>query len=373
MPIPVFDPNELKVVAEIPDFFGSPNPIPVFNTPATGKEAVRALLERKPMWQILSCFGTEFMTFAPRLNPENIARAMVLDAFSGPGGDNPQGGKDMFGVEWEFIPSANGSMVRPGKPFISDANELMDKVVWPDIDSWDWEGCRNANEKYLSGPYGYFTVLFSGFFERLIAFMDFEGAIMAMADDEQQDAIKAFFDKLSDFYIRLLDKQITYFPEIDLYTLHDDWGSQKDTFFSPALAKEMIIPYMKKVVDFVHSKGKYIEIHSCGYNMKQIENYIAAGFDMWTPQKMNDTETLYELYGDKILIGVMPPEFDPDTTSEEDQRAIAKSYCEKFCRPDKPSLLNVSAYLDFNGTNTIMTSRTFREEIYKQSRINYGK
>ncbi|UWG96701.1 methyltransferase [Dehalobacter sp. DCM] len=371
MTIPKFDPNELKIVAENPDFFGDPEPIPVYNTPATGKEAVKALFERKAMWQILNSFGTELKTFAPRINPENIARAMVLDALAGPGGDNPQGGKDLFGIDWEFIPSANGSMVRPGKPFIADANELMDKVVWPDIDSWDWEGCKITNKDYLSGPYGYYIILFTGFFERLISFMDFEGAIIALADDEQQDAIKEFFDKLSDFYIRLIDKYITFFPEIDFFTLHDDWGAQKDTFFSPALAKEMIVPYMKKIVDFVHAKGKYIEIHSCGYNMKQIENYIAAGFDMWCPQHMNDTVKLYECYGDKILIGVMPPDFDPKTTSEDEQRAIAKAYCERFCRPDKPSMLNYSAYLNFTGIN--LMTRAFREEIYKQSRINYSK
>jgi hypothetical protein len=41
-------------------------------------------------------------------------------------------------------------MVRPGKPFIEDANEIKDKVVWPDIDAWDWEGCAKANAEYLS-------------------------------------------------------------------------------------------------------------------------------------------------------------------------------------------------------------------------------
>jgi hypothetical protein len=37
----------------------------------------------------------------------------------------------MFGIEWEYIPAAGGSMVRPGKPFLEDANEWKEKVVGP--------------------------------------------------------------------------------------------------------------------------------------------------------------------------------------------------------------------------------------------------
>jgi hypothetical protein len=30
----------------------------------------------------------------------------------------------MFGIEWEYVPQVGGSMVRPGKPFVEDANEI---------------------------------------------------------------------------------------------------------------------------------------------------------------------------------------------------------------------------------------------------------
>ena len=42
MQIPEFNPRELQVVAEIPDFFGGPG-IPIYSFPVPGKEAVRAL------------------------------------------------------------------------------------------------------------------------------------------------------------------------------------------------------------------------------------------------------------------------------------------------------------------------------------------
>lgn len=357
MAIPKFDPKELEVVATIPGMFGRP-PVEIYNFPVTPKEAYAALYNKEPLWEITSM---EMTMFSPKCNPDNIARAFVFD-----GTKTPQtGGTDMFGIEWEFVPQVGGSMVRPGKPFIDDANEIKDKVQWPDIDKWDWEGCGKANVEYLSTPNYNICWFLNGWYERLISFMDFEGAIVAMIDEDQTDAVKDFFDKLSDLYIRIFDKYLEYFPQIDGFCIHDDWGSQKETFFSPATAEEMIVPYMKKVTDFLHSKGKSCELHSCGQLLKQVPNMIKAGWDSWFPQLMNDTHKIYELYGDQLLVGITPEEFDPETTPEEKQRELARDYADKFCRPEKPSLLNLYA-------GSFLTA-AYREELYKQSRINYSK
>ena len=90
---------------------------------------------------------------------------------------------------------------------------------------------------------------------------------------------------------------------------------------------------------------------------------IEAGWDYWGGQVMNDTQKIYELYGDKIIIGVIPDMFDPAATSESEQRAAARAYADKFCRPDKPSFLN-------HYSAAILTP-AFREELYIRSRENY--
>jgi hypothetical protein len=365
MPIPKFNPNELIVKEEIPNRFGGP-PVPVYSVPMTPREACRSAYMGKPVWQPGST-GSESVMFTPKVNPDNIARAFVFDATFVPGESNKSGGKDMFGIDWEYVPQVGGSMVRPGKPFIEDANELKDKVVWPDIDSWDWEESARVNASFLKPDLFNSFMFLNGWYERLISFMDFEGAIVAMIDEDQKDAVKDFFDKLSDLYIRILDKCMTHFPLIDIFNIHDDWGSQKETFFSPATAEEMIVPYMKRVTDFIHSKGRFAELHSCGQLLKQVPNMIAAGWDSWTPQLMNDTQKIYELYGDKILIAVAPDVYNPATTSEEEQRAYARAYADKFCKPDKPSTFNM--YASFSGVLT----PAYREELYKQSRINYSR
>lgn len=366
MTVPAFSPDELKIVGRVSSFLSGYS-APIFNYPIAPREAVMAFYARKPVWQITAGMGAEIVNFTPRVNPDNIARAFVFDGTTVRGESNLTGGTDMFGIEWEYVPTAGGSMVRPGKPFISDANELEEKVRWPDIDSWDWEGSAKANEAYFSKPVFYSATFLNGWFERLISFMDFQGAVVAMIDEDQKEAVKAFFDKLSDLYIRILDKYITYFPKLDGFSLHDDWGGQKDTFFSPATAAEMLVPYMRRVTDFLHSKGKCVELHSCGNNIKQVPNMIAAGFDSWSPQSLNDTQKIYELYGDKLLITVAPEPFDAENAGEEEQRAQARAYAERFCRPDKPSAFSL-----FAAVSSGVATDAYMEELYKQSRIRYG-
>lgn len=360
----IFDPKELEIVSTLPDFFGGPD-APIYNFPVSPREAYIALYQKQPIWQIVG-LGTEQQTFTPGINPDNVARAFVFDGTVVPGVSNLTGGKDMFGIDWEYIHQVGGSMVRPGQPFLEDANEWYDKVVWPDIDSWDWEGSAKANEAYLNNDMCNYCMIMNGWYERLISFMDFEGAIVAMIDEDQKDAVKALFDKLSDLYIRIIEKYLTYFPQINGICIHDDWGSQKETFFSPVTAAEMIVPYMRRVTDYIHSRGRFTDLHSCGQLLKQVPNIIEAGWDSWTPQLMNDTHKIYELYGDKIIIAVIPDPFDPKTATEEEQRDAARCYAEKFCKPDKPSMW--SMYASIAGYLT----PTFREELYIQSRIHYG-
>jgi hypothetical protein len=366
MQIPKFDPSELQVVAEVPNFFGGPG-IPIYNFPATGKEAVRALYERKAIWQVMLGIGVESKTFTPAINPDNVARAFVFDGTFVPGVSNLTGGKDLFGIEWEYIPTAGGSMVRPGKPLIEDANDIDKNVVWPTIESWDWAGASKVNQEYLSGTTSYAAMFMNGYFERLISFMDFEGAILAMVDEDQKDALKRFFERLADLYIRMIDKFIAYFPQVDIYTIHDDWGSQKDTFFSPDVVSEMIVPSMRRVTDFIHSKDRFADLHCCGNNIKQVPNIVAAGFDSWTPQIMNDIEKIYDLYGDRLILGTMPEIHDAKNSTEEEQRAYARAYANKYCRPDKPSALSM-----YSMAGLGVLTNAFREELYKQSRMNYG-
>jgi len=337
--------NELKPVGFTPGFFGGPDS-PILDFPVSPKENVNAMyFDKHPYW--MSFMGDSGFFWLDLYNT-NLGR----------GGWN-EGTTDCFGIEWEYVEMAQGAMVRPGEPFLENANEWKDKIIIPDLDSWDWEAAveQTKVDKF------YFTQMSfpNGFcFERLISFMDFGPAAIALIDDDQKPALHELFGAMAELGCKLVDKFLEHWPGLDGFNIHDDWGSQKAPFFSEAVAREMILPYFKILNDHIHSKGRVATLHSCGHVEDRVNVFIDAGFDQWTPQAMNNTHKLYDEVGDKIVIAVIPDEFDPETTPEAEQRQRARDYVDRFCQPKKPA--NADFYSAWAFTPA------FRDEVYSYSR-----
>jgi hypothetical protein len=360
MAITKFNPEEMKVVKEIPSFFPGAPATKVYSYPIAPKENYLKFYKREGWWQPA---GSEATFFCPRFYPDNVARAFIFDGEGMTMNDQggvAVGGKDMFGSEWVVVPSAGGSMVKPGAPLLTDANDWKAKIKFPNIDAWDWEGAAAKNKEFGKDSV-VLTWIMNGFFERLISFMDFEGAALAMIDEEQQDAVKGLMDALADLYIKIVDKFHKHF-NISGFTVHDDWGSQMAPFFDPKYGRQLIVPAMRKLTDHIHSLGLIADFHCCGHVDACIPNMIAAGWDSWSGMAMNDTQKDYEKYGDKIIFGVYPDPFDAQQSSEEDLRTAAHKFVDKFVKPGKPALINGMWGLP----------PAFSEELYIASRKKLG-
>ena len=202
MKIP-FNEKEMEVVAQMPAFGGGT--IPVFNYPISTTElAKRTFCDKEALW-ILN--GSETGFFCPSVIPDHVARGFVFEAVPTP--REKFGGKDMFGLNWKYIDVAGGSMSE-GKLF-DDANDWREYVHFPDIDSWDWEGSAEMNKEYLASGPKILWMLNGCWFERLISFMTFEGAAMALLDDDQLDAIKELIHETTSLYMRIVDKCCQYY------------------------------------------------------------------------------------------------------------------------------------------------------------------
>jgi hypothetical protein len=361
----------MKVARELPSFMPGAPGTKIYSTPVSLEEGYAAAMRREALW-VISGMGIETSIFNPRINRDNIARAFCFDGEGVIMNDQagvPVGGPDIFGVEWVFIPSAGGSMVKPGNPLLTNVNDWKAKVKFPDLDSWDWAASEAKNAAYLKGIRESGTaiqgMILNGYFERLISFMDFEGAALAMVDEDQQDAVKELMMALADLYIKLIDRYHKHYGIIH-YNIHDDWGSQMAPFFSPAIGRELIVPAMRKVNDHIHEVlGGTVEFHCCGHVDMCIPNMIEAGWDSWSGMAMNNSQEDWVKYGDKISIGVIPDPYDPATTSEEQQKAEARKFVDKFCKPGRSAVLN-SMY-----AGPVVTP-AFREELYRYSRIKLG-
>ncbi|MEG0914018.1 MAG: uroporphyrinogen decarboxylase family protein [Oscillospiraceae bacterium] len=333
-----FNSDELKPIGTYPSIMAGMPEANRYKTPITPRENWLELINhRKPLWIPKS---DDMMTLVPRVVPDNVARAFVFDAKPLEPGEG--GGKDMFGLDWVFVPVAGGSMVKPGNPAMTDANDWEKVVKFPNIDEYDWETSAKQNAKFIENCDKVISVWFmTGLFERLISFMDFEGAAMALVDEDQKDAVHAFMDRLCVLYDGFVEKFQKYYHADVLY-FHDDWGSQRSPFFSLDLCREMLVPYLKRVSDSCHKRGMKIELHSCGQVENLVPAMIEAGIDTWSGQPMNDKYMLLEKYGSQIIIGIDPPcELTPMSTIEESD-AAAEEFIKK-CAPNIDKVIPIAS------------------------------
>lgn len=144
------------------------------------------------------------------------------------------------------------------------------------------------------------------------------------------------------FMDKLLEKKKEYYDHIfevygglvDVCSEADDFGTQRGTFVSPKLIREMILPYHKKLNDYLKAKGAgYMTLHSCGSVEASIPDIIEAGFDCLNPVQISaanmSPEHLKKSYGKDITFwggGINTqstlPNGTPEQVREETKRNI---------------------------------------------------
>ncbi|MCL2632349.1 MAG: methyltransferase [Coriobacteriia bacterium] len=298
-----FSTDELSVVGSYPSFNPAVPGAKKYNTPIPPRVNTLAFLRgEKPLWIPR---GADGVTLIPRIIPDNVARVFVFDA-NPLTPDESTGGLDMFGIKWVFVPQVNGSMVEPGNPTFTDANEWQDHIKEPNIDEWDWAGSAERNAAFIGTGRATTIWMMTGLFERLISFMDFENAAVALIDDDQKDAVHEIFSFLCDVYEKQIDRYQKFF-EADIIYFHDDWGAQRSPFFSLDVCMEMIVPYLKRLSDYCHSKEMFLNLHCCGAVEDLVPAMVAAGCDIWSGQDFNNKKRIFDNFGDQIVVEVGSP------------------------------------------------------------------
>ena len=350
--------DEWKVVGSFPSGWGPEASDPKRNFPISEKANLELVLAHKKPMYMATMMG--MTAFSPRLVVDNAVRAWVIENDPILPGADIEGGEDMFGVFWEYVPITGGSMVRPGNPKIPDITRWEDFIAFPDLDSWDWEGSSAANEKFFSEDRMMRVWLMNGLNERIISLMDFTNVMIAYVDEDMKPGVHRFFDALCDFYDDLIARFRQYY-HADVLMFNDDWGTQRGPQFSIDTAREMLVPYIRRIVESCHKNNMYFELHCCGKNDMIAPAFAEAGVDLWVPQEdVNDFDLLYRLIGDKVLLGMLL-ENDPEM-SDEELFSLAEQYVDKYGK---------SGFVLFHGG--FVPNDRLSEYIYYLSREAYDE
>ena len=210
---------------------------------------------------------------------------------------------DWFGVHWTPVPNMGQMVTETGIYRINDLEAWHNEVTIPfaTLEAYDFgaDAARQAatwNRETQMGA----VILIEGHFERLHSLMGFEEALVAFYT--APDAMHDFFAKLTEYKIECLRKiKEHYDPDVVVY--HDDWGTQRSTFFDPAQWREFIKPYFAEVVAECHRLGMFFELHSCGHIMPMLGECVELGIDaiqtLQYPQ--NNIAEVKRLYGDRLV------------------------------------------------------------------------
>ena len=140
-----------------------------------------------------------------------------------------------------------------------------------------------------------------GFFEHFNNVFGIENHLLYLA---------MYPDELNELYRRQAEWTIRFAGHcidlgIDMIHISDDWGAQKNLMFSPSLWREIIYPHMKRVVDYVHSRGAFASLHSDGCIEKVTDGIADIGLDVvhpWQESAGMSYDTYLEKYSDRFAI-----------------------------------------------------------------------
>ena len=248
-------------------------------------------------------------------------------------------GYDMYGVFWDFPFGQMGAY-----PVHDDAHRLVKDITqWREIikrpvvpeDPGYW-GMLNGMAASTDRENQYVCALHpQGVFERLHNLMGMEDAMAAFYEEPEE--VQALIDFIVDVeleYAKVMIERVG----IDAVLHHDDWGSLKTTFLSPAMFDEFITPAYKKIYKYYKDHNILIIHHNDAYSATLVPSMIEMGIDIWQgPTPTNNIPELIEKYGGQItFMGEIEtklldlPDWTPELVAQEVERACTKCGCHSF-------------------------------------------
>lgn len=238
----------------------------------------------------------------PDYVPMNFECFAIVGLNAGPFTEAPlEDGKDAFGVQWHV--NAAGAMPDTNNLMLDDITRWREVIQIPDPQQFAAEVYAGAAEE-LAGVdrEKQMVQLFhdTGLFERLLAFMGVENALMAMV--EEPEACKDFFDAMGEYRVKCIEILLDAYKP-DIFTYFDDVATARGLFMSPDTWRELIKPAHEKIVKAVIDRGVIFQQHVCGLCVDLLDDYLEMGVTMWhSAQIMNDIAALQDKYRGRLVI-----------------------------------------------------------------------
>ena len=341
--------------------------IPIFDTPITPRENFRRSTGRQdPLWMPVAV--TDKTTLNTNEAISWSVRGMQMHSDFLRKATEDYTFKDWFNTDWTWVCSAGGAMLTPGTQLLGDITKWEKKVVFPDLSEW---GFKEKAEEFMKTEYDPRRAVTydmgRGMTERLVSVMGgYTDAMEALL--VEPEAVLDFFNAYSDFMIRFFDIINSLYP-LDMITIHDDWGTERDTFFSEKVMEDLVYEPTKRLLDHIKSKDVFVEWHSCGNVTRFFPYMVDLKCDIAQVQRRAvDMPKMKEKYGDKIgfCAGIEGIDFTAQPKPEEYFEALHKTI--DIYAPDGGSYLMMFASDPKLLWDSCAESYCYSRELYDNSR-----
>jgi hypothetical protein len=140
-------------------------------------------------------------------------------------------------------------------------------------------------------------------FERLRSLMGFDNLMVAMYAD--RDRFEQLFDKLTDMTVEVVGAYAGV-GNVHAFMSWDDWGLQTSLQIKPAYWREMFKPRYARIAKACHDNGMHYILHSCGYIVDIIPDFIEIGLDVLQidQPRLLGVERMAREFGGKICFWI---------------------------------------------------------------------
>ena len=194
------------------------------------------------------------------------------------GGGNYQ---NFWGERFIYQPTPWGPLREDSKGALAGAQSLdeLETFDWPSPDCIDRSQLKGQCRRYEDYAllYG-----FADIWQRPALVRGWEEMFVYMA--ERPEWVHFLCRKFTDFYLEDYTRaaEITG-GRIDLYLVISDLGSQHGPLISLAMFRRFVAPYVKEMIERIHSLGGRAMFHSCGMVRPFIPELIGLGVDVLDP------------------------------------------------------------------------------------------
>jgi uroporphyrinogen decarboxylase len=189
--------------------------------------------------------------------------------------------EDYWGIRSKHLAAEHGSYDMHVHTPLWDAQSVADleRHPWPSPDIFDYSVMRAQCAGHRE-----YALLYEGadLFTRPCILRNMENVLLDMI--ERPEMAHYLFEQFTRFYCEDITRALEATNGgFDLYCEWSDYGTQRALLLSVPMFRQFIAPYLKRLVDVVHSAGVRFMAHSCGAIRPLIPDLIALGADVLDP------------------------------------------------------------------------------------------